>query len=150
MKAYDVNNWYWQRQDGSLYSSAQGEVAADSAECQAFLAEGGLPTPYPKDAAGAESVAALFDVLSAEMENHMDQKVKAERGYDGVDSLAKYAIQTANATYRAEAEAAAAWVALCWGKWFELQGEAEASGETPSLPELLAELPELAWPGLPA
>jgi hypothetical protein len=143
---YDVNNWYWKKQDGGIYSSAQGAVTADNAGYKAFLADGNYPAPYPKDAEGNESVTELFAVLSSALESYLNGKVKAERGYDSVDALPKYAIQKANAAYKAEAEAAASWVAQCWDKWFALEGEAEAGGEMLGVAAMLDELPALAWP----
>jgi hypothetical protein len=146
MRNYDESDWYWQKQDGGLYSSAQGDIEAESEGYQAFLAAGGRPTPFPKDAAGEESVAELFNVLSKGLEGFMDRKVKAERGYSGVDALAKYAIQSASPAYKAEAEAAAGWVASCWEAWFQIEAAAKASGTTASLAEMLGQMPPLAWP----
>lgn len=59
-------DWYWLKQDGTVYSSRrQREYAASDADYNAWLAAGNLPTAYPKDLAGADSEADLSAVLAA-------------------------------------------------------------------------------------
>lgn len=58
-------DWYWAASDGRVYSSArQALVAQDDGAFDAWQADGRRPTPWPRDDAGAESVAALQDVLT--------------------------------------------------------------------------------------
>lgn len=61
----DIRHHYWARANGMIYSSERNmEVPADDEEYQAWLAAGGLPTAYPKDKNGNESVAELDAVLA--------------------------------------------------------------------------------------
>lgn len=58
--AYDARHWFWLRANGSVFASAKiATVAPGDPDYLDFLASGRLPTPYPRDAAGAESVAEL-------------------------------------------------------------------------------------------
>lgn len=62
---FDPTNWYWIREDGAIYSSAsRGIVETDDDAFVAWRSTGATPTPYPRDISGAESEAALQDVLS--------------------------------------------------------------------------------------
>ncbi len=59
-------NWYWLADDGRVYSAAaQNIVAAQDTGYAAFLAAGNLPTKWPRDAQGAQSNAALTDVIAS-------------------------------------------------------------------------------------
>lgn len=62
---YDVNDWYWLADDGRVFSSARQQVvtAADVAFLM-WKAKPASPTPWPRDASGAQTVAALQAVLS--------------------------------------------------------------------------------------
>ncbi|NGO64184.1 DUF4376 domain-containing protein [Rhizobium daejeonense] len=61
---FDPANWYWIREDGALYSSAsRAFVAANDTDYVLWLRTGAMPTPYPRDASGAESEAELAEVL---------------------------------------------------------------------------------------
>jgi|GEM_PF-5861419 len=65
---FNPNDWYWRRQDGSLYASARlADVDENDEAYIAWLAAEAdrLPTPYPRDEAGDESDAELARVLSA-------------------------------------------------------------------------------------
>lgn len=65
-KQYDARDWYWRREDGSLFSSARIESVADSDPDFLAWAEDGTPvSQYPRDEAGNESVAELQRVLDA-------------------------------------------------------------------------------------
>ena len=63
--AYDPADWYWRKEDGSLFSSAR--VATVSNEDETFLqwTQAGLRTPtnWPRDEHGAETVGALQSAL---------------------------------------------------------------------------------------
>lgn len=57
--AYDAEDWYWQRSDGTLFSSRRLEtVPPTDRDFQAWSSRGNIPTPYPKED-GRESTAAL-------------------------------------------------------------------------------------------
>lgn len=62
--AYDARHWFWLRRDGRVFSSARiATVMPDDPDYAAFLASGRLPTAYPRDAAGEESVVELQDAI---------------------------------------------------------------------------------------
>lgn len=63
--AFIPQDWYWQRASGALFSSARiAEVSATDEAYVEWVERGFVPTPYPKDAEGSESVAELEAVLS--------------------------------------------------------------------------------------
>lgn len=58
--------WFWQADDGRVYSAAvRALVNADDAGLLDFKAAGRTPTRWPVDDAGAQTDAALNDVLGA-------------------------------------------------------------------------------------
>ena len=62
---FNPSDWYWLASDGRLWSSrAASLVSASDATYVAWLAAGNAPTPWPADASGAQTTAALQDVLS--------------------------------------------------------------------------------------
>lgn len=59
------SDWYWLADDSRVFSSArQVIVDASDAGYKEFLATGGLATVWPRDDAGAQTVAALQTVLT--------------------------------------------------------------------------------------
>lgn len=63
---FTPENWYWYREDGALFSSARIALVADNDE--AFLewaSAGGVPSAFPRNEYGEESVAELQRVLDA-------------------------------------------------------------------------------------
>ncbi|MFG1414056.1 DUF4376 domain-containing protein [Xanthobacter sp. VTT E-85241] len=62
---YNPRDWYWLGADGRLYSSAAGSVVAlDTPAYLAWIAAGNVATRWPRDEAGAQTDAALRDVLA--------------------------------------------------------------------------------------
>lgn len=62
---YNPYDWYWLKQDGTVYSSARQRTYAQSnTDYKTWLGVNSMPTPYPKDASGNESDAEMSDVLS--------------------------------------------------------------------------------------
>lgn len=62
---FTPNDWYWLAQDGRIYSSARGMlVYAYDTPYLAFLAKYGNVTPWPVDADGQQTTAALAAVLA--------------------------------------------------------------------------------------
>lgn len=62
---YAASNWYWAGTLG-LYSSAAAALVAPTAPAYlAWIASGGVATPWPVDATGAQTAAALDAVLTA-------------------------------------------------------------------------------------
>lgn len=65
MLNFDPKTHYWQRLDGTVWSSAaQKDVSADDSDYLAWLEAGNFPTPYPRDEAGEECEAVLAEVLA--------------------------------------------------------------------------------------
>ena len=61
---YTPTNWYWIAENGRIYSSAKQAII--NSKDDAFIkwqASGYLPTPWPKDAQGQQSDAALAEVI---------------------------------------------------------------------------------------
>lgn len=62
-RAYDFRDWYWQADDGRIYSSkARAIVQADDPAFVEFQAAA-MPTPWPRDDAGEQTDAALQAVF---------------------------------------------------------------------------------------
>lgn len=62
---YTPTNWYWIAENGRIYSSAKQAIITSKDD--AFIkwqASGYLPTPWPKDAQGQQSDAALAEVIA--------------------------------------------------------------------------------------
>lgn len=58
--------WFWQADDGRVYSAAaRSLVSEDDGEFSDFKSSGRKPTRWPVDDAGAQTDAALNEVLSA-------------------------------------------------------------------------------------
>ena len=67
---YNPANWYWigrpdGRQSDVIYSSAKGAIVAANDSDYVAWAKSNVATPWPSDAAGAKTAAALDDVLGA-------------------------------------------------------------------------------------
>lgn len=62
---YSPTDWYWRADDGRIYSSRRNALvyAYDSGYLD-FVAQRGGATPWPRDAAGQQTTAALQDVMS--------------------------------------------------------------------------------------
>lgn len=91
------------------------------------------PCPQPEKEAHKQS--ELIKEATGQVQGMLDKEAQA-RGYDNINSIAKY-MGYENA-FRAECEALGAWCAACWAKCYELQ----SGGVMPS--DLLAEMPKLA------
>lgn len=66
MRSFNPGDWYWLAEDGRLFSSARRAVIDTADDGYLAWLDGGLgPTPWPRDAAGEQSVAALKQVLVA-------------------------------------------------------------------------------------
>lgn len=64
MPEFTPSDWYWLSTDGRVFSSAQEALIAPEDESfRRWLADGCQPTPWPRDADGAETIAALQEVL---------------------------------------------------------------------------------------
>ncbi|KTS30873.1 hypothetical protein NS228_06125 [Methylobacterium indicum] len=66
MLTYDPRAWYWRADDGRVFSSAAlGLVPPTGPGLAAWLADGGIPTVWPRDDAGVQTQGALDAVLRA-------------------------------------------------------------------------------------
>lgn len=75
----------------------------------------------------------------------LDSKA-CERNYDGILSACTYAT-SANAKFAAEGKACIAWRDACWSYCYQALADVQAGKRAaPTIPDLLAELPALAWP----
>ena len=64
MTPFTPQDWYWQADDGRVFASVrQAVVTADDPAFVAFTA-GARPTAWPRDGAGAQTAAALQEVLT--------------------------------------------------------------------------------------
>lgn len=62
---FNPRDWYWAREDGAIYGSARGALlTADDTAYSEWLASGGIATRWPVDVAGAQTDAALQEVLT--------------------------------------------------------------------------------------
>ena len=62
---YRPRDWYWLADDGRVFASGRQLIVDRSdAGLAAFEAAGGLPTRWPADGTGAQTIAALQDVLT--------------------------------------------------------------------------------------
>jgi hypothetical protein len=90
-----------------------------------------------------------LDILMAEytaaVQKRLDDFART-RGYDNILSACTYATSTAP-KFKAEGQYAVEARDATWAKFYEVLAEVEAgSRQMPTLDELLAELPVLAWP----
>lgn len=61
---YTLRDWYWRADDGRVFSSARlATVSTDDAGLASHGARVGFVTPWPRDDAGAQTDAALDEVL---------------------------------------------------------------------------------------
>ncbi|MCJ2084584.1 hypothetical protein MKK88_01055 [Methylobacterium sp. E-005] len=62
---FNPHDWYWQADDGRVFSSARfATVATGDAEFAAWSSDNRKPTRWPTDDSGAQTDAALSDVLT--------------------------------------------------------------------------------------
>ena len=65
MRNYTPQDWYWIADDGRIFSSSRSKlIKGDDADFAAWTDTSGKPTVWPKDDAGAQTNAALQDVLT--------------------------------------------------------------------------------------
>ena len=76
---------------------------------------------------------------------HLDATART-RGYDGILSAASYATST-NATFRSEGQACVVWRDSVWATCYQIMADVlSGTRPVPTIPEILAELPEIIWP----
>ena len=99
------------------------------------------PMPEPYVPTAEEQLAAFTAAIQA----HLDDFART-RNYDGILSAATYATSTVG-KFRAEGQYAVEARDATWSKGYAIMGDVLAGARPmPSLAEVLAELPPLAWP----
>jgi hypothetical protein len=62
---YTPHAWYWLADDGRVFSSAgPAIVTASDSGYVAFLASGRVATIWPRNTSGAQTIAAMQDVMT--------------------------------------------------------------------------------------
>jgi len=97
------------------------------------------------DQAIAQAQLASF---TADVQRHLDSTARA-RGYDGILSLCSYAASD-QPRFGAEGKAGVAWRDAVWAACIEIVDTVRSGQrQVPTLSELIAELPAIAWPAQP-
>jgi hypothetical protein len=79
------------------------------------------------------------------IQQHLDATART-RGYDGILSLASYAV-SAHPPFAAEGRAGADWRDAVWGYGYQVLADVQAGTRTvPTVDALIAELPPIVWP----
>lgn len=166
---FNATDWYFKRQSGAVYSTRRGmemtrKEADQDQEYQAWLALNlGWVAQYPeKD--GVESRELLVKILypagvrvypltpeeqlkdfTAAIQAHLDRFAQT-RNYDGIMSVATYATSTVP-KFAAEGQYAVEARDMTWAKGYAIMDEVMSGARPmPTIDEVLAELPTLAWP----
>ena len=101
------------------------------------------PTITPEQQAAKEQAAIQAEFTQA-IQERLDSFAQT-RGYDGIMSAASYATST-DPIFRAEGEQAVALRDATWRACYSLLADVLAGNrETPTLEEVVAELPALTW-----
>ena len=90
----------------------------------------------------AEALARAKVSITRAIDSHVEAQAHALQ-YNGAAHLASYAASTVP-EWAAEAQAFVAWRDSVWQAAIDMLADAEASGEAPSVEDVLAALPE--WP----
>ena len=94
--------------------------------------------------AKAARAEAIRNVTKA-VQTHMDN-IARTRGYDGILSLCTYATSS-NPLFSAEGQAGVSWRDAVWSTCYSILNDVERGVRPqPTVEELLAELPQIAWP----
>lgn len=109
-----------------------------NADYAAILASGAKIEPYA-------APLPTIDAYVSAIERHMDA-VAIARGYRSADRCVSY-IGSTNAAWAAEAQAMLTWRDMAWQYAYTELGKVQAGQRTqPSVAEIVAEIPVIAWP----
>lgn len=89
-------------------------------------------------------VQAQVEVYTNAIQMMLDDEAKS-RGYDGILSLCSYATSS-NPKFQAEGQAGVEWRDGVWAGAYAALEEWKSGGQKPTLEDLLASLPKMAWP----
>jgi hypothetical protein len=123
----------------------QGKIIGLYANRQEGYAEELLANDHPEVVAFRDPPPMEADYARA-IQSHLDS-VARERGYDSVFTAATYA-GSRNPQWAAEAAALIAWRDAVWAHAYaELATVQAGQRAQPTIAEIVAELPEMTWPG---
>ena len=89
--------------------------------------------------------AAQVAEYTSAVQRHLDEEART-KNYDGILSACTYATST-NTTFAAEGQAAVQWRDSVWAGCYAILADVEAGNRTsPSVEELINELPTITWP----
>lgn len=118
-----------------------------------WLGVGDSPDNYEEVAYDEDSETALEESpaqIARQMLQHVDAYLLAtanSRGYDSIDSAAKYMGNTINPLWAAEGAALRDWTILVYQECHRIQSDVMAGAmPVPTAAELIAMLPKMAWP----
>ena len=98
-----------------------------------------------KQTIAAKPLAAIEALIGAAVDSHTNT-VAVARGYTSIVSACSY-VNSGNAAWKADAEAAIAWRDAVWAYVYQLQADVVAGTATvPELHDLLKALPKIVWP----
>lgn len=129
---------YVQRNDGAIIPADPAN--RDYAEYLAWRAAGNTPDPVPGPS--PEQVEAA---VVAAVQQRLDTFART-RGYDGILSAATYATSTV-AKFAAEGQCAVNARDAHWNACYQILADVQSGARAmPTVDEVLAEMPALAWP----
>lgn len=115
---------------------ASGKIVVADANGFPALADRPQPT--------ADQIAKRLEYA---VQRHLDATVKNDRGYDSIYTACTYADEPAVAKFEAEGRAARAWRSIVWAYCHQVLDDVNAGRRAiPSAEQLIAELPQIAWP----
>lgn len=93
----------------------------------------------------ADYEAGVRQRLTQAVQRHLDEKAQ-ERNYDNILSLCTYATSQ-NPKFQVEGQAGVEWRDAVWAKGYQMLDEVLAGTRPiPTADEVIAELPDFAWP----
>ena len=158
-------NHYWKLDDGTIWSAASAAYVPDTDEaCRAWLAGGNTPARAANengvaDAAGLKAALLFYGLplgelaTPEELQKQFTDAIQKRlddfamtRNYDNIMSVATYATST-NPRFAAEGQYAVEVRDATWARGYEILDDV-LSGKRPmpTIEEVIAELPPLAWP----
>ena len=126
------------------------ETLSDRYRCDDFdlplavVGEGTVEDALPGDFPNTPQVPTVAEYTSS-VQNHLDTEAKT-RNYDGILSACTYAGSSVP-KFAAEGQACVLWRDSVWASCYAILEEVQAGQrQPPTVPELLALLPVIAWP----